>query len=139
MSELEQNIVYLPRNQHASYFQEVAVLLTLSTDQFQVANDLTQRLFFQHGATYQSVALSNAKEMPQTSLLTNEAAGQAFVLLLIATGGSGYYQQARAEVDRQLRLVDGLIKPGGDKTLIGSLVENYAPALDIANSAEIIN
>lgn len=136
LSELEQNMTYLPRNQHASYLQEVAALFPFPAGQSQAANSIINRLFMQHGAVYQTAALAEAQEALQTSPSTEETASQAFLLLLTATGGLAYYQKARAEVDRQLRLVGGLAKPEGDKALLASLVDKYVPALRTPNPVE---
>ncbi|MGI4872109.1 MAG: helix-turn-helix domain-containing protein [Janthinobacterium lividum] len=136
LSEIEQNLAYLSKDQHAGYFQEVIALFLLSSSQFKTANDLAQRLFLQHGTAYQSVALADAKEALRITPLTEEASSQALPLLLIATGGLGYYQQALTEMERQLRLTGGLVKPGANKAMIDVLIKKYAPTVRTPNPVE---
>ncbi|MGI4831873.1 MAG: hypothetical protein ACRYFK_00240 [Janthinobacterium lividum] len=105
-TELDKNLSFLDREDYVSYLNETASLFTVPIVQLQNANDLAQQLVLKHGNTYQDIAWIELKSTLQSQILNNEATSKACILLMIATGGLGYYQAAYGEVERLLRLYD---------------------------------
>jgi hypothetical protein len=112
--ELKNNLASLAREEYVGYLQEVAALFTFPVTQLQSVNDLMQRLALEHAGAYQDVAWTEMQRELTIHPATNQACANAFMLLLIATGGAAYYQAALNEVERLIRLYT--TKPPKPKT-----------------------